>query len=146
MAETPDNIEDLDGHNAVFEERDSEAWYLDRVDICTRVAESAVKEGRPWEAAENAMLIGEYLTELRLKFDFDEYVKQAKKAEENRLAANKTRRKDSPKSRFEQVVALTAKGQSLRNACRIVAKREDSHPSTIQHDYYKHKNRPKPMD
>lgn len=146
IVETPNIMEKSDVYNTVFKERDSEAWYLYRVDICAKVAEFAVEGNRPWEAVEQAMLIGEYLTELRLKYHFDDYVKQAKKAEENRLVGSSLRRKDSSEGRFKKVNVFVNKGHSVRNACKLVAKSEGSHESTIQKDYYAHKKRLKSMD
>ena len=70
-ASAPDPRENLKGYNTYFKEHESKGWYLKDIVTSAAIAESAVEEGRPWEAVTHAMLIGQRLAELRLKMKWE---------------------------------------------------------------------------
>lgn len=134
--------DNLDGWLAEYQERESEFWYLWQVDVCALVAELAVDQGRPWEAVEQGMLIGEYLTELRTKKLWDEKVSLAERVMASSEAGAKRRRKVDAKTRCDRVREIqmrTGSKLSLRRIFELVALEEGSKPETIKKDWYSQK-------
>lgn len=145
----PSAVDDLEAFNDHYRERDSELWYLWQIDVCASVAETAVQEGRPWEAVEQAMLIGEYLTELRIKSLWDEFAMAGKKAKDSSALGAEMRRRRPAEDRCAEVQRLVDEGKTLSRAFRLVGERESSSPSTIKRDWYAQhpkKNLSKPVN
>lgn len=145
----PRAVDDLEAFNTHYRERDSELWYLWQIDICASVAEAAIQEGRPWEAVEQAMLIGEYLTELRIKSLWDEFAMAGKKAKDSSAFGAEMRRRRPAADRCAEVQRLVDEGKTLSRAFALVGKRERSSPSTIKRDWYAQhpkKNLSKPVN
>jgi hypothetical protein len=105
----PNDYKAFKEYNARFIERSSAAWYLREIDSTARAVEIATEDNRPWLAVARAMQLGELITELRLKFRWDEYAEWGEKRllelRDNGQAKRKGRDREARRARFEQLVA-----------------------------------------
>lgn len=95
-------------------------------------AERSVAEGRPWEAIDFALEIGELLTELRMKKLWE------RPAMVGEALLRNSGRKGAQADRVRAVDELVASGVGTVAAFSLVAEREGSgvKPGTIGKDYY----------
>ncbi len=63
--------DDPNGHNEYFAARDKEAWYFREMARLTRQIEREVQDCRAWDAVSSALQLGELITELRFKNDWE---------------------------------------------------------------------------
>jgi len=133
-AQTSSLQEDMDAHDAAFRERESEGWYLHSIDIERRIADYAMAEGRPNEAVQSALLIGEYLTELRFK----ELWEHPAMVGLPMVESGKSRRRGefTKHERVAEVNRLRAAGMKVGKAIASVAHQERVTVKAIEREYY----------
>jgi len=122
-----------------LKERAGEAWYVREIVDTATIVEAAVENGRPWEAVARAIEIGELITELRLKFEWDDDATWGRKQLTALRDAAQARRRSSASDRLADVDREVATGTKLTAAFAVVAERRGESESTIRNEYYRTK-------
>lgn len=146
LAEAPSNMDDLDGHNAFFKERETVGWYVHSIDIAAKIAEKAVDEGRPWEAVSMGMEIGDLFAEMRFKELWEGFALKGHKLHENQMAGADERRKSSQQDRYDCVMKHYAEGHSLERCYGFASKKLGGSASAIKKDFLKKRKLDQSMD
>ncbi|MEM7703307.1 MAG: hypothetical protein AAF251_15325 [Pseudomonadota bacterium] len=127
---------EFDAYDAHFKKHESYGWYLRRLVTYATHAELAIKNGRPSDALELAMLVGETFSEFRLKEAWDGFVEKAQEIKRRQAQGPKSRAKHSKYLRYQSVCADLEKGVSKSQAFRVVAKRLRVSASTVKAYFY----------
>lgn len=125
----------LKNYNRQFKERDTEAWYIQEIEVLAKLVEVCLKAGRNWEAVSRAIQIGDLLAEVRIKFLWDEHATFGKMTRTNLSQGQANRRRSSRDARFKHVTSLMEQGHTLSSACRIAAPAHRVKPETLEKDY-----------
>ena len=129
-------LKTLTKYNEQFIERETEAWYIREIYKLASIVKRMVVESHSyWEAVSRAIMIGDLLTEFRLKFAWDEHALFGQKTRQNLSEGQSNRRRSSKESRIEAVDALIDAGHTLSNACRLAAPGQGVKPETLEKDY-----------
>lgn len=118
-------------------------WYCHEIILNDRKVRSSIEKGAAERAAFWAGKFTEALVELQMRLRNEGIWEIGKRYADNSTMGASLRRKRSAEERIRQVDEIAARLGSKRAAFKIVAKREHSHPKTIEGDYYK--NRPRPL-
>lgn len=137
-APEPDNYGDV---KAYYAERETEPWYILNAVRHVNLIERCIKQDRIWEAVSLAYDLGELMTELTFKMDWEGAALEGQKMREGRIQASRGNRRHLAIDRYRLVKRYIEGGMTVREAC-VRAARElgDKGPGSARNDYYKVKN------
>lgn len=132
-----------------MQERHSEFWYLSQIRACAAGIEHHIAAGQAGAAVHEAIMLGEYITELRMKACWELPAMWGEAGLTVRKDAAAATRKMSVAERAAIVSQIRdERGLGLRDAFRVAAQRfpEGGKVNSWKEDWYAHKKASSPTD
>lgn len=127
---------DSSERKAKFRERETEGWYLLQAVRRANLIEKYISS-RPWEAVSLAYELGELVTELAFKLDFEKAALAGQKTLEAQKAAAGARRRQPRAVRVAFVNSLVDQGHLVTKAFKIAGVHFGVKFQTIRNDWYR---------